>query len=69
MTSRYMGVARPDLTGGGCWVKVRRYSGSLFAQSTSCGNRPRQGKLTCHSHKRHEAWAQGVKRRLEGKNR
>lgn len=58
-------VGKPDITGGGCWVLVRRYTGSLMAQSTSCGNRPMAGCVTCWHHRHLERDAQGLKAFVE----
>lgn len=52
------GVRKPDLTGGGCWALVRRHTGKLWAQSTSCGCKARPGMLTCRHHAKYESSAQ-----------
>ena len=67
-TSRYMGTEKPQPGyDGGCWVLIRRYTGSLLPQGSHCSKRPRPGKLTCAHHAKHEATAQRTKKWLEEK--
>jgi hypothetical protein len=64
MSTRYMGVKKPGLSDKGCWVVVRGYSGSLFAQGGNCGCKPRPGHLTCRHHAQHETEAQRLSESL-----
>lgn len=68
-SERFLGIGPPDLTGGGCWVIVRRYVGSFRPQGSSCGCRPRPGCLTCRHHAWYEARAQGLRARAAAKGR
>jgi hypothetical protein len=58
MSNRYMGVSKPGLTDKGCWVVVRVYTGSVWAQGVHCGCKPRPGTLTCRYHAEYETEAQ-----------
>jgi hypothetical protein len=44
-------IEKPNIADAGCWVQVRRYSGSLWAQYSACGHKNRKGFLTCTHHK------------------
>ena len=56
-----MKVAKPSARDGGCWGVVTLHVNSLYGGSCMCSKRPRQGFLTCHSHKSREADAQELR--------
>ena len=51
-------VAKPSIVDAGCWAQVRRYTGSMMAQYSSCGSRARVGHLTCGRHANLESAAE-----------
>ena len=53
-------IDKPSITDAGCWVQVRRYSGSLWPQYTACGNKNRHGFRCCWRHKAFELRATAV---------
>ena len=57
MSTRFFGIEKPSCTDAGCWVVLRSYGGSLWAQGVHCGLPARKGLHTCRHHSQYEGRA------------